>query len=169
MSDIFVESIRVFILLYAFFFLVKTGMDRIELCQKGWNFLLGGVGLLLFASIMDVSDNFESLNRFVVVGDTPVQAFLENIVGSLGGATLLTFGLVIWIPTITGVERSEQIGDELIEEFTMRKRMEKELMETKQQLEKVITQTGMADIVENGFPTNVSHMVRTSINEVIPI
>ena len=76
MSDVVLESIRAAILLYAVVYLAKAGRSRSELCRKGWSFMLVGMGLLLFANIMDITDNFESLNRFVVVGDTPVQAFL---------------------------------------------------------------------------------------------
>ncbi len=78
MTDVIFESIRVIILLYTVLYLVKAGINRSELCRSGWSFVLLGFGLLLFANIMDVTDNFESLNRFVIVGDTPWQAFLEG-------------------------------------------------------------------------------------------
>ena len=35
MSDIIFETIRVGILLYVFFYLLKAGKDRNELCRKG--------------------------------------------------------------------------------------------------------------------------------------
>ncbi|MCF7974742.1 MAG: response regulator [Phycisphaerae bacterium] len=82
--------------------------------------MLAGMGLLLFANIMDLTDNYESLNRFVVVGDTPVQAFLEKIVGFSGGFLLLTIGLLRWMPTVTGVDRIEQLNRELKAEIATR-------------------------------------------------
>ena len=109
MSDIIFEMIRVLILLYAFVYLAKAGKNRSELCRKGWRIVLAGFGLLVFANAMDVTDNFESLNRFVVIGDTPAQAFLEKMVGFMCGFLFLAIGLIRWIPTITGVERIEQI------------------------------------------------------------
>ena len=127
MSDKVPEVIRAAILLYVVLYLVKAGKKRKELCRKGWGFVVAGFGLLLFGSIMDVTDNFESLNRFVFVGDTPTEAFLEKMVGFMGGFAVLAIGLIRWIPTITGVHRTKQLNEELEKEITGRKRMEEAL------------------------------------------
>tara|TARA_B100000315_G_scaffold64180_1_gene58287 strand:- start:575 stop:1585 length:1011 start_codon:yes stop_codon:yes gene_type:complete len=75
----------------------------------GWTFIIVGFGLLLFGSVLDLTDNFEQLNRFFVVGDTPVQAVLEKLVGFLGGFVFVAVGLVLWIPQqIAGLEEAEQ-------------------------------------------------------------
>lgn len=50
MSDIIFESIRVVILLYAVFYLVRAGKARNELCRKGWNLVLGGLGCFCLAT-----------------------------------------------------------------------------------------------------------------------
>jgi len=100
MSDIVLEVIRAAILLYVVLYLVTAGKKRKELCRKGWGFVVAGFGLLLFGNIMDITDNFESLNRFIVIGDTPTQAFLEKMVGFMGGFAMLAIGLIRWIPTI---------------------------------------------------------------------
>lgn len=130
MSDIIYETIRVVILLQVVFYLVKAGMNRSELCRKGWSFVLAGFGMLLFASIMDVTDNFESLNRFLVIGDTPMEAFFEKIVGCLGGFLLLAVGLARWIPTITGVEHTRQLNKALEAEIAERKLTERRLADS---------------------------------------
>lgn len=62
-----------------------------------------GFALLLFASVLDITDNFASLNRFVIIGDTETEAFLEKLVGYLGGFIVLAMGLVRWIPTVQSV------------------------------------------------------------------
>jgi len=49
-------------------------------------------------SLVDITDNFEELNRFIIIGDTPTEAFLEKFVGYLGGFIVLAIGLVRWIP-----------------------------------------------------------------------
>ena len=66
-----------------------------------------GFCLLLFASVLDITDNFPSLDQYVVMGDTPTEAFLEKIVGYLGGFVVLGIGLVRWIPTI------QRLSDEI--------------------------------------------------------
>jgi len=75
--------------------------------------VFGGFLLLCLGSGIDITDNFASLNRLVVVGDTPVEAFLEKVVGSLGGTLLLALGLVRWLPTTDGLQRQEQLLSEL--------------------------------------------------------
>lgn len=48
--------------------------------------------LSLLGSVIDITDNFEGLNAFVLVGDTPQQAFMEKVIGFLGGFVLLSIG-----------------------------------------------------------------------------
>ncbi len=100
MVDIVLEIVRAVILLGIVLFLLKTGRSKARLSGKGWNLIVGGFALLLFASLLDITDNFESLNRYVVIGDTQVEAFLEKMVGFLGGFILLALGLVRWIPSV---------------------------------------------------------------------
>ena len=75
--------------------------------------IVGGFGLLLFGSVLDITDNFDSLNRFVVIGDTEVQAFLEKFVGYLGGYALLAIGLLRWIPTIEDLSERKRVEEAL--------------------------------------------------------
>ena len=60
--------------------------------------MIAGFGLLLFGSLIHITDNFENLNKFIIIGDTEIQAFLEKFVGYLGGFVALAVGLVLWIP-----------------------------------------------------------------------
>ncbi|MDH3742725.1 MAG: methyl-accepting chemotaxis protein, partial [Hyphomicrobiales bacterium] len=67
--------------------------------------------LLLFGSLVDLTDNFQSLSRFIVIGDTPTQAVLENVVGYLGGLSLVATGLLRWLPDIKQLSgEAEQHG-----------------------------------------------------------
>ena len=107
MSDVVLESVRTLVLLGLVVFLWRAGQSRFSLARRGWGAILAGFGLLLFASILDITDNYPSLNQFVVIGDTETEAFLEKFVGFLGGFVLLTVGLVRWIPTV------QQLSDEI--------------------------------------------------------
>ncbi len=125
MTDVILETTRALVLLVLVIFLWRFGMNRFEASRKGWNLVFSGFLLLLFASVLDITDNFEELNRFVVIGDTEVEAFLEKFVGFLGGFVLLTIGLIMWIPTVQRL--TDEIGD--------RERAELELERAKETLE----------------------------------
>ena len=75
--------------------------------QKGWLFIIAGFGLLFLSAVVDITDNFESLNRFVIIGDTAYEAFLEKVVGSLFGSLLLFIGFWYWLPLIGALRKAE--------------------------------------------------------------
>ncbi|MHC4947912.1 MAG: PAS domain S-box protein [Planctomycetota bacterium] len=115
MNDALLEMIRAALLAAIIGYLVIAARRRSDLSRPGWRLILAGFGLLLFASLLDITDEFEGLGRWVVIGDTPVQAGLEKIVGFLGGFMLLAIGLVRWIPTVASMERVERLGESLAE------------------------------------------------------
>lgn len=115
MIDILLETVRASVLLCITVFLWHVGRDRFQSSRLGWNLILWGFILLLFGSILDVTDNFENLNRFVIIGDTDTESFLEKFVGFLGGFVMLAFGLVRWIPS---VQRLQRELEERVEEKT---------------------------------------------------
>ena len=114
MIDVTLETVRALILLGIALFLWRIGRRRFEANRKGWNLIVAGFGLLLFGSLIDNTDNFEVLNRFVVVGDTGMQAFLEKFVGFLGGFLVLAWGLVFWMPRTQRLSSEIERGDALL-------------------------------------------------------
>ena len=146
MSDLILESTRVTILAGLLFYLVYAGRSRRELSRRGWKAILCGFGLLLFGSAIDITDNFDSLNRFVVIGDTEVEAVLEKLVGFLGGFTLLAYGLVRWIPTITTVERIKGLSDKLA---------------------RANAQLHLSAQFKSEFLANMSHEIRTPMTAIL--
>jgi signal transduction histidine kinase/CheY-like chemotaxis protein/HPt (histidine-containing phosphotransfer) domain-containing protein len=146
MIDLALESIRAFTLLGIVLFLLRKGSNTGELIGNGWNSIVGGFVLLLFGSVLDITDNFESLNRYVVIGDTEVEAFLEKFVGYMGGFILLALGLVQWMP---GVQR-------LTKEISKREKAEI-----------VAAQAVEASSTKSNFLANMSHEIRTPMNGVL--
>jgi len=109
-ADIPLESFRAVIAAGLFAFVFTTGRRTLQHRLKGWNQVVCGFALLLFASVWDVTDNFDALNRFVVIGDTHWQAFLEKVVGYLGGFVLLFVGFLRWLPlAIEGAKSQERL------------------------------------------------------------
>ena len=70
-----------------------------DLAFRGWNFITAGFILLAVASLLDVSDNFPQLNKFLIIGDTAYQEILEKMVGYLGGAIFLFIGIIRAVPS----------------------------------------------------------------------
>ncbi|MFQ6017148.1 MAG: CHASE domain-containing protein [Kiloniellaceae bacterium] len=106
MTDISLEIARSVILAGLFGVLLVGGRKYRLGGQRGWGVIVAGFGFLLFGSVLDITDNFAALNRFVVVGDTAVEALLEKLVGYLVGFVLLFFGFRLWLPTVAGLKPS---------------------------------------------------------------
>jgi len=115
--DIILETLRALVLLALVGFILSSGDARFQMARPGWRLIVVGFGLLLFGSLLDITDNFESLNSYVVIGDTETEAFLEKVIGFLGGFLLIGIGLYQWIPAV----------HELSKEIETRKQAEKDL------------------------------------------
>lgn len=139
-TDIILETIRAIVLLGIVMFLWNAGRGRFNLARQGWGLIVGGFGLLLFGSVLDITDNFENLNRFVIIGDTEVEAFLEKFVGFLGGFLLLAIGLMRWIPGVQSLsdlvdDRTKELhgtNENLVHEINDRKMAENTARESEQ-------------------------------------
>ncbi len=153
MTDILLETVRVFVLLGICVYLWHAGRKRFQRFRNGWNLILGGFWLLLFGSVLDLSDNFESLGRFVVIGDTEVEAILEKVVGYLGGFVLLAVGLLRWIPRVQSLS-------ELVDLRT------RDLQEINRQLTSEIDERKRAERVKDDFVSTVSHELRTPLTSI---
>jgi hypothetical protein len=109
MTDIVIEVLRAILVGGVIFSLLKAQRVK-EVSQiGGWRYIVAGFCLIFFGTLIDITDNFDELNQFVVIGDTEVQAFLEKVVGYLLGFLLLALGIRKWLPKIT--EHSGLIRD----------------------------------------------------------
>lgn len=100
MVDITLESFRLLFVLAIVREIHRQSDDRESVNNNGWQYIKYGFWLLLFGSIMDITDNYESLNQYIVIGDTPLQAFFEKVIGYLGGFCCLALGLKNWLPSV---------------------------------------------------------------------
>ncbi|MDH5258776.1 MAG: HAMP domain-containing histidine kinase [Gammaproteobacteria bacterium] len=98
MWDIILEFIRTVVICLILLYIWRIGHARGLNHHKGWWFIISGWSLILFGSALDITDNFESLNWLVVIGDTETEAFLEKFVGFLIGYILLFIGFILWLP-----------------------------------------------------------------------
>jgi len=108
MSDIILEILRALLASATFTFLWISGKKAGLRGEKGWTSILAGTGLILFGIFIDITDNLPYFDRFVILGNTPYQSFLEKIIGYLFGFIVLTMGLWKWIPNIIERKRAEE-------------------------------------------------------------
>jgi hypothetical protein len=116
MTDILMELLRAVVVGGIILVLFKTWQSKAISRISGWRTLVAGFGLIFFGTVIDITDNFEELNRFIIIGDTEVQAFLEKVVGYLLGFVLLALGIFRWLPRLIEHEELIQIKIEVQEE-----------------------------------------------------
>ena len=110
MFNIALEVLRAVVLLGLVVYLWQAGRKRFRLARKDWRLVIGGLGLLSFGSLLDITDDFPALGRFVFIGDTRLETFLEVFVGFLGGTLVLAMGLLGRLP---GGQRAADDGSPL--------------------------------------------------------
>ena len=115
MHDVVLESIRAGGLAGVLGYLWVASRRRPK--PAGWprRLVLTGLAMVVFGSLLDVTDNFTSLDRYVVIGRTVTEAYLEEFVGYLGGGAVLTVGLLGWILAAAGAKDMGTSPDRLKE------------------------------------------------------
>jgi signal transduction histidine kinase/CheY-like chemotaxis protein/HPt (histidine-containing phosphotransfer) domain-containing protein len=165
--DIVLESVRSVVLIGGLLYFIRTSKMHPSLYRDGGNLILAGLVLLVAGSCLDVTDNFDALNQFVVIGDTPTQAFLEKAIGSLGGFILLAIGMMRWIRSLIQAEEGKQRVSFLESEVVERKKAEEALQNVIERANKLALQAQIADTSKSEFLANMSHEIRTPMNGVI--
>lgn len=112
MWDIVLECIRTVVICLILIYIWRIGHARGLNLNRGWAYIIWGWSLILFGSILDITDNFSSLNWLIVVGDTEVEAFLEKFVGLLLGYVLLFVGFLFWLPA--GARKIDNMKNEFV-------------------------------------------------------
>ena len=137
MSDFILETIRAIIVVIILLYLWLTGARENINKHKGWFFIISGFFLITFGMLIDITDEFPHLDKYVIIGDTEVQAFLEKVVGYLIGFLLLSIGFWRWMPHVIALS---EVQRELKEENKERKQAEAELLEQRNHLDDIVSQ-----------------------------
>ena len=156
MWDIILEICRATVMGIFFGYLLLTGRKRGISQHEGWSYILVGFSLIFFGMIIDITNNFPSLNKFIIIGDTKYEAFLEKVVGYLFGFMFLAIGFIKWMPTIVALKETERmlerssdelkiLNEQLQKDIVDHERTEKALLNAAQQWR--ATFDGISDIV----------------------
>lgn len=161
MMDIVLEILSALILLGILIFFARA--DRhVAHGRRGWLFIQIGFLLLLFGAFMDVIDNFEALDRAIVIGDISMQSFLEKFVGYFGGFAMVCIGFMLWLPTL---QKMDTLQKDLAEakqtlEYKVMERtstLEKEF-DSRRKIEAALRQTEEhRQILYENAPIGISH------------
>ena len=112
LNDPFLEGIRAVILVVLIGYLVVRGRrSQFSRLPGAWLITLGFC-LLLLATLLDITDEFPGLERYVVIGATPAEAWLETIFGYLAGFVCIFVGVVKVIPAL---DKAEEVKGHLSE------------------------------------------------------
>lgn len=109
--DVILELVRTVMVGVILWVLFRRGNSKELKDIDGWRQLTIGFVLVFFGTLIDITDNFETLNRFVFIGNTPEESFLEKVLGYLLGFTFLAMGILRWLPKI--IEHNESIKKDL--------------------------------------------------------
>lgn len=153
MTDVILEIFRALIVGGIFIYLWIVGRKEGIHQQEGWLYILVGFATILFGMLIDITDNFPNLNRYIIIGDTEYQAILEKIFGYLLGFFLLAIGFWKWMPTVIMLKetqrelnKSHTLLELKVKERTAslesenydRKQLEEELRENEKRLETLL-------------------------------
>ncbi len=98
-GDIIIEALTVLAFLSSImvlqYFLHKVPDNHI---LPGWNKIRAGFAMLLLAAIMDLVDEFDFQIPLMIL-DTPIMEWIEEVLGHMLGGILLTLGLIQLIPS----------------------------------------------------------------------
>jgi len=108
MLDILLEVVGAILTTFIFYTIFSGTRYAYIREQPGVNYVVIGFGLLLFSSVLDITDNFPALNDYLIIGDTELQAFLEKAVGRTLGLLFLFRGVSLWIPSLQELVNARQ-------------------------------------------------------------
>ncbi len=107
MWDIILEALSIITTGLVFGYLLRISKKKPLSNQQGWRYIIIGFGLLFMGNIIDITDNFPELNKYIIIGDTAYEAFLEKFIGYLLGFILVFIGFRHWLPIVVKQRQTE--------------------------------------------------------------
>lgn len=112
LNDLYLEGFRAVVLAALLFYLILYARRTRCATLPGARLIVAGFFLLFLATLIDITDEIPGLERYVVIGATEVQAYVETLFGYVAAFIVLFAGFVRIIPSIG---RLEEVSKELLE------------------------------------------------------
>ncbi|MBA4423633.1 MAG: hypothetical protein C0390_11160 [Syntrophus sp. (in: bacteria)] len=109
MIDFAADIFRAVITGVIFFYLRSVRGKESPHLRRGWIFFIIGFGLLFLGGLLNIADNFPTLNKYFTIGRHQYGDFLEQVVGYLFGLLFVGVGFWQWIPAILAL-RAEEVA-----------------------------------------------------------
>jgi PAS domain S-box-containing protein len=116
-NDLVFECIRALVLLALLATLFLRGSFTSLAKHPGWKSILTGFSLITAATLLDITDEIPGLEKYIIIGETIYQAFLEKVPGYLLGFILVLIGFYRMIPSLLSAEEHEKSLNESEERF----------------------------------------------------
>jgi len=107
-NDLFLECVRASVLIALLAVLFLRGNLTSLASHPGWKQILTGFILITLATILDITDEIPGIEKFIFIGDTPTEAFLEKVPGYLLGFVLVLVGFYKMIPSLLKAQKAEE-------------------------------------------------------------
>ena len=106
MTNLLTTFLRVLFLMVLIVVMFRTGRRASLNQERGWPFILVGLSLVLFGSVIDVASRFPFYSDIAVLESYTI--FLEDIVGYLLGVLLTATGFIMWIPALIARREADE-------------------------------------------------------------
>jgi hypothetical protein len=107
MFDIATDIFRAVLTGVIFFYLRSMRGNESPRMRRAWIYFIIGFGLLFLGGLLNIVDNFPSLNRFLTLGRHHYAEFMEQFVGYFFGLLFVGIGFWQWIPAILALKMEE--------------------------------------------------------------
>ena len=108
LNDLFLESTRAIVIGLLLLVLLVKGRSTRYAGHPGAKFILAGFILIFIATILDITDEIDGLERYIIIGSTFFEEVLEELFGYLPGFVLILCGMIRLFPFIEAAEKSAQ-------------------------------------------------------------
>ncbi len=116
-NDLIFECIRAVVMLGLLAVLFLRGRFTSLSKHPGWKLILTGFCLVTAATLLDITDEIPGLEKYIVIGDTIYEAFLEKLPGYLLGFILILVGFYKMVPSLQHSEKHLETLHESEERF----------------------------------------------------
>jgi len=122
----------------------------------GWAWIVSGFVLLFCDTLLDITDTFPGLGRFLPVGSPADLFFWKEHVCSLGGFLFLAFGLFRWLPVVVQTREQE----------TELRAARKQLRQRENELVHALEMAEAAREAKSTFLARMDHHLRTPVSSI---